>query len=279
MYTDAELKERVATAFEPDPTLDTGVIKVAATGPVMAPVASLIAEGVPENLTLLVSGRLTWPAVAMLLDNGAPGFQALIAPGHVATVMGPQQWAFVPQRHGIATAIAGFTPSGLLAALYSVIRQVIARQPLLDNCYPEVVREGGNPRAQSVLHEVFDIVDANWRGIGTITNSGFAIKPQLRALDARTRYMDEVASVRKRAGLMPPGCACAQVVLGRIYPNQCPLYGRACSPGRPIGPCMVSDEGACRIWWSSGIRESAPGAATAQLRPNDEQLGSTAAVT
>jgi len=233
----------------------------------MAPVASLIAEGVPENLTLLISGRLTWPAVAMLLDSGEPGFQALVAPGHVATVMGSEQWRFVSQRHGIATAIAGFTPQSLLAALHSVIRQVIARQPLLDNCYPELVHEGGNRYAQSILHNVFDIVDASWRGIGTIANSGFAIKPHLCELDARIRFADEAFSVRKRAGRMPPGCACAQVVLGRIYPNECPLYGRACSPRYPVGPCMVSDEGACRIWWASGIRESAADAAIERSEP------------
>lgn len=223
----------------------------------MAPVASLLGEGVPDNLTLLVAGRLTWPAVAMLLDSGTPGFQALIAPGHVATVMGPSEWEFVPRRHGIPTAIAGFTPPSLLAALHSVIRQVIARQPILDNCYPAVVHDGGNAGARKILHEVFDVVDAVWRGIGVIARSGFAIKAELGAADARVRFGDHVESVRKRAGEMPPGCACAQVVLGRIYPNECRLYGRACSPREPLGPCMVSDEGACRIWWASGIREAA----------------------
>lgn len=223
----------------------------------MAPVAGMVAEGIPANLSLLVSGRLTAPAVAMLLDSGAPGFNALIAPGHVATVMGPDEWRFVPERHGIAAAIGGFNPASLLAALYSVIRQVNGRRPFLDNCYPELVHPAGNRRAQAVLHAVFDVVDATWRGIGTIAQSGFALKSALREIDARDRFGDKSTALRRRVGAMPPGCECAQVVLGRIYPNQCPLYGSACSPRHPIGPCMVSDEGACRIWWASGVREAA----------------------
>ena len=83
-----------------------------------APVAGMVAEGIPDNLLLLMSGRLTWPAVAMLLDSDKPAFDALIAPGHVATVMGPEEWRFVVDRHGIPAAIAGFTPDSLLQAIY-----------------------------------------------------------------------------------------------------------------------------------------------------------------
>jgi hydrogenase expression/formation protein HypD len=226
-----------------------------------APVAGLIArgleEGLPPNLSVLLSGRLTWPAVALLLDSETPGFDALVAPGHVSTVMGPEEWAFVPEKHGIPAAVAGFTPDSLLAATYSVLRQVIEGKPFLDNCYRQVAKPGGNPTAQAVLHQVMDVVDANWRGIGVIPRSGFALKPELAALDARVRFSIEPEKDRKRAGEMPPGCDCARVVLGKIYPNQCILYGRACTPRKPIGPCMVSDEGACRIWWASGVRAPA----------------------
>jgi hydrogenase expression/formation protein HypD len=221
-----------------------------------APVAAMLAEGVPENLLVLLSARLTWPAVALLLDSGAPGFDALIAPGHVSTVMGPEEWEFVVDKHDIPAAVAGFTPQSLLAAMYSVLRQLGDDRHFLDNCYPEVVRPGGNLEARRHIQQVMNVVDANWRGIGIIPKSGFALREEYAAHDARKRFRSYADESRKRIGEMPPGCDCAKVVLGKIYPNQCRLYGAACTPRKPIGPCMVSDEGACRIWWSAGYREN-----------------------
>jgi len=219
-----------------------------------APVASMVVEGMPENLSLLLSGRLTWPAVAMLLGSGTPGFDALIAPGHVATVMGAEEWRFVPEQHGLPAAIAGFTPESLLAAMYSTLRQLIEGRTFLDNCYPELVRSQGNPTARGHLQQALDVVKANWRGVGPIEHSGFSLKAGYAVHDARRRYPDYADDSRKRAGQMPPGCDCAQVVLGKRYPNECRLYGSGCNPRHPIGPCMVSDEGACRIWWAGGVR-------------------------
>lgn len=222
-----------------------------------APVAGLLAQDLPPNLSILLSARLTWPAVAMLLEGEAPGFDALVAPGHVAAVMGPEEWEFVSARHGLASAIAGFAADDVLRALHAVLTQVIESRASLENRYDKVVRPGGNPTARRLLEQMFDVVDANWRGIGVIPRSGFAVKPALGALDARTRFSIEPEPGRKRAGLMPPGCDCAKVVLGRIKPNQCRLYAEACTPRDPIGPCMVSDEGACHIWWTSGVRHRA----------------------
>lgn len=222
-----------------------------------APVAAMLVEGVPENLYLLLSGRLTWPAVAMLLDSEQPGFDALVAPGHVSTVMGPEEWRFVVERHAIPAAIAGFTPDSLLAAIYSVLRQLGEGNAFLDNCYPELVRAGGNPTARRYLATAMRVVDANWRGVGGIPASGFALAPAFRRHDARERFPSHADASRRRAGQMPPGCDCARVVLGKLYPDQCRLYGSGCTPRHPIGPCMVSDEGACRIWWAGGTRRPA----------------------
>ena len=221
-----------------------------------APVAAMLAEGAPDNLLMLMSGRLTWPAVAMLLDSGTPGFKALIAPGHVATIMGPEEWQFVVEEHHLPAAIAGFRADTLLQAMYSVLQQLLHDKPFLDNCYPEVVRPGGNATARELLQRVMRVEDANWRGIGVIPKSGYGLREEYASHDARKAMPSYADSSRKRVGEMPPGCDCANVVLGKIYPNECRLYGAACTPRRPIGPCMVSDEGACRIWWASGVREN-----------------------
>jgi hydrogenase expression/formation protein HypD len=221
-----------------------------------APVAAMLAEGAPDNLLVLLSGRLTWPAVALLLDSGSPGFDALIAPGHVSTVMGPEEWRFVVDNHRLPAAIAGFRPDTLLAAMYSVIRQLRDGRFFLDNCYPEVVRPGGNPEARRQLDTVMQVCDAKWRGVGVIPDSGYRLRARFATHDARVQFGSYADESRKRFGAMPPGCDCARVVLGKIYPNQCRLYGHACTPRKPVGPCMVSDEGACRIWWSAGYRDN-----------------------
>jgi hydrogenase expression/formation protein HypD len=219
-----------------------------------APVAAMLVADPPPNLQLLLSGRRTWPAVALLLQSEDPGFDALVAPGHVATIMGPEEWEFVVTEHGLPAAVAGFHAESLLAATYSVLRQVIEGRSFLDNCYPEVARPGGNPTARRYLEQTMHVEDAGWRGIGSIPASGYALRPEFALRDARQQFPDYGAHDRKRAGLMPKGCDCARVVLGKIYPNQCRIYGSACTPRTPVGPCMVSDEGACRIWWSNGVR-------------------------
>lgn len=219
-----------------------------------APVAAMVAEGIPDNLLLLLSGRLTWPAVSMLLNSGEVGFDALVAPGHVSTVMGPEEWEFVARDHHIPVAIAGFDTESLLASLYSVLRQFETGRPVLENCYPQVVQPGGNPLARQFMSQVLEICDAPWRGIGIIPASGFALRPDYAAHDARKVLPDYGDDARRRVGEMPAGCDCARVVLGQIYPDQCRIFGAPCTPRSPIGPCMVSDEGACRIWWSSGRR-------------------------
>jgi hydrogenase expression/formation protein HypD len=216
-----------------------------------------LAEGIPDNLSLLLALRRTWPAVAMLLDSEDAGFEGLIAPGHVAAVMGAEEWRFAVSRHGMKVAVAGFTAASLLAALHGVLTQILDSQPKLENAYPEFVRAEGNLHAKTCMAAQYDDFDADWRGIGAIPQSGFRLASHLSAHDARKNFPEIIATAAGRRESMPPGCDCARVVMGRLSPLQCRLYGKACTPRTPIGPCMVSDEGACRIWWSAGQRQDA----------------------
>ena len=222
----------------------------------MAPIAAMLLSQPPPNLSVLLSGRLTWPAIALLLEDKQPGFNALIAPGHVATVMGANEWRFVVDRHHLPTAIAGFNNSSLLAAIYSTVQQHLLGQAFLDNCYSEVVNPHGNLKAKCILHTVMQVTSANWRGIGKIPDSGFRMRKNLQVYDAHQRFTLPATVLHKRSGEMPAGCDCANVVLGKRKPDQCKLYGRTCTPQSPVGPCMVSEEGACHIWWNSGIRQA-----------------------
>jgi len=245
--------EQAAKIARDNPT-STVVFFVAGFETTLAPIAAMILQGVPSNLFFLISGRLTWPAVAMLLNAGEVGFEALVAPGHVATVMGSDEWQFVVRDHAMPAAIGGFKPESLLAALYSVLRQHLERHAFLDNCYAESVRPDGNPVARRCLAQTMDIVDARWRGIGIIASSGFRLRREFASIDARQKFESFSGSRAPVRAEMPPGCDCARVILGKSLPSDCYLYGRACTPRTPIGPCMVSDEGACHVWWSAGTR-------------------------
>ena len=220
----------------------------------MAPIAAMLDQGLTDNLLLLLSGRRTLPAVTALLSSGAVNFDALIAPGHVATIMGYDEWRIVSERYQLPCAVAGFTSETLLAAVYSVLRQYHERRCFIDNCYPSLVTARGNPTACTSLARQLDIGTAAWRGLGEIPASGFELKPHWHEHDARLYYSPEHTARHRQATAMPPGCDCARVVCGQIYPDQCRLYGTHCTPANAVGPCMVSDEGACHIWWQSGRR-------------------------
>lgn len=135
-------------------------------------------------------------------------------------------------KHGIPAAVASFTPESLRAAMYSTLRQLRKGPRFLDNCYPELARPGGNRRARQQLEQGMDVTDANWRGVGIIPDSGFALNAACSRHDARRQFPSYADDARKCVGEVSPGCDCAKVVLGKSYPNECRLFGVACKPKR-----------------------------------------------
>ncbi len=215
-------------------------------------VASRILRGhVPRNLKILTAYRLIPPVMRYLLEVKSVKLDGVIAPGHVSTIIGASAWSFLPEEYGIPTVVAGFEPVDVLIAILEILKQLVERRPQLYNEYYRVVTWEGNKVAQHFIQEVFEKRAGGWRGIGIIPNSALGLKKKFRSLDAAEAYglkVSELSSVH-------PGCRCPEVIMGKIYPTDCPLFLKGCSPQRPLGPCMVSMEGTCSIWARYGSNE------------------------
>jgi hydrogenase expression/formation protein HypD len=179
--------------------------------------------------------------LARMEDLNLSGF---IAPGHVSTIIGLRPYEVFPRKYGMPTVVAGFEPLDVLFAVYMIIKQLSENKPRLENEYTRAVRWEGNAKAQKLIQEVFDVKDGKWRGLGTIPSSKLTLKKQYAAYDAELKYN---AKVEEGIDLQP-GCRCHLVVIGKIKPRECPLFMKACTPQNPIGACMVSMEGTCRVW-------------------------------
>lgn len=198
----------------------------------------------PENISFLVSHRLIPPAMKLLVEMRDLNLNGFVAPGHVSTIIGLRPYETFPKRYGMPTVVAGFEPLDLLFAFYMILKQLKERRPRLENEYARAVRSDGNPKAQKLLRKVFSIEDGEWRGLGTIASSKFRLREEFSIRDAHLKY-----GVKVEHGVdLQPGCKCHLVVIGKIKPDQCPLFMKRCTPQEPVGACMVSAEGTCRIW-------------------------------
>ena len=213
-----------------------------------APVAALFAGHVPANFSVLTALKLTAPAVEALVLGGRDdnALDGLLAPGHVAVIVGAQDWERFPGMYGLPVAVAGFEPVDVLAALEMIIRMLEQGQAGLANEYARYVKHEGNTAARKLMQNVFRVAPAFWRAVGRVENSGLFLTDAHRSYDARVRYG---VSLEETAGQdIPQGCLCHKVVLGQAYPSQCALFEKKCTMMDPYGPCMVSEEGACHIW-------------------------------
>ncbi|MEG1593087.1 MAG: hydrogenase formation protein HypD [Oscillibacter sp.] len=193
-----------------------------------------------RNFSVLSLLKLTPPALQTLV--AAPDFavNGFLCPGHVAAVIGSRAFAFLPETFGLPAVVAGFTPADLLYAISRLVTLLAAGTPLLENGYTRLVRGEGNLAGLAGMERVFEPCDSHWRGMGTIPRSGLALREEFAPWDAARRF-----------GFCPVqetqthGCCCGEVIRGVLSPRECPLFNRVCTPSDPVGPCMVSSEGAC----------------------------------
>lgn len=198
----------------------------------------------PENLSFLVSHRLIPPAMELLLRVDNLHIDGFIAPGHVSTIIGLKPYSVFPSVYRMPVVVAGFEPLDVLFAIDMLLKQLRDGEARLENEYIRAVSVEGNTRAQDLTNRVFDVVDGNWRGLGRLPCSALALKKEFEIYDARKKYILHV----ERSRDLLPGCRCHFVIMGKIKPDECPLFLKACKPASPKGACMVSMEGTCRIW-------------------------------
>ena len=201
-----------------------------------------------RNFSVLTALWLLPPPLRALLEAGEARVRGFLYPGHVSAIIGVAPYAFIPREFGLPGAVAGFEPADILLGIRAVLDQMTARRPGVALTYGRVVRPEGNPDALALMSEVLEPVDALWRGLGTIPKSGLRLREGWASFDAEKKFG---LSIRRTGGGLP-GCRCGDVLRGVMAPRDCGLFGTACTPEAPRGPCMVSFEGACLVHYKYG---------------------------
>ena len=197
-----------------------------------------------DNFFLLSVHKVMPPAMKLLLDADEVHIDGFICPGHVSTIIGSEPYEFIPRQYGIPCVITGFEPLDILQGIDMLLEQVANGEPRVAIQYRRAVRPEGNPVALKYLATVFEVTDARWRGIGIIPGSGLKLGQQYRRFDAEHAF-----NIVTRPPKEAKGCRCGDVLRGVCLPAECHLFGKACTPEHPSGPCMVSTEGTCSAWY------------------------------
>ncbi|MCL2359735.1 hydrogenase formation protein HypD [Candidatus Bathycorpusculum sp.] len=210
-----------------------------------APITATEALGeLPPNFSFLVSHRLIPPAMEMLLGVEDLQIEGFIAPGHVSAIIGLKPYELFTKVYQMPTVVAGFEPNDVLMAIYMILKQHHTNDARLENEYARVVKPEGNKKALKAIHRAFTVTTGHWRGIGTLDNSALQLRNNLAQYDARKKYHLKLTQSKDA----PSDCQCHQIIVGKIKPHQCPLFLKTCTPAKPVGACMVSSEGTCRVW-------------------------------
>ncbi len=228
------------------------------TAPAVAAAVRMAGSSGLKNFKVLSFHKLVPPALRLLLSGaeGAvadagpdAGIDAFLLPGHVSTILGLEPYRFIAEEFGKPGVIGGFDPADILQSLLIMLEtRENGRGASIVNQYRRAVDDNGNPKARRILFDVFSPQDALWRGLGVIPQSGLVLKEEYAAFDAWKHFglvLPDVPEIK--------GCQCGKILKGQAQPDACPLFGKACTPAKPVGPCMVSTEGSCAAYFKYGI--------------------------
>lgn len=235
-------------AAEPETVFIFAAVGFETTTPVYALLCDAVVKQGIKNIRLLTALKTMPEVIDALMEKGAP-IDAFLAPGHVSVVTGSAAYRPLAEKYLIPFAVSGFSGEEILISLYGLVK---ARgEGRVMNFYPSVVTEEGNREARDLILKYFEKADAVWRGLGPIPGSGRVLKKEYAFLDAGSRGLDRDTKAN-------PACSCDRVLMGKIPPTACPLFGKACTPMNPQGACMVSGEGSCNSWFVNKRGGQAP---------------------
>jgi len=217
------------------------------TAPATAVVVKEAATASIDNFCILSGHKLVVPAMRALLSGMNNKIDAFLCPGHVSVIIGYGAFSEIVEDFGRPCVVAGFEAVQIIEGLAEICAQLSNGKAELKSMYSAVVTEKGNAAAQQVMDECFEPVDGYWRGLGKIEKSTLKLRDKYEQFDAFRRFDISESPVAERKG-----CRCGEVLCGLIEPPQCALFGRSCTLQEPVGPCMVSSEGACAAWFKYG---------------------------
>ncbi len=197
-----------------------------------------------KNFSLFSMLKTVEPALRALIASEGFNVQGFLCPGHVATIIGEEGFEFLPRDYSLPAVISGFEAEDILLSVYALAKQLAEKAPRVQNEYRRAVAPQGNPLARAVMDKCFEPRRDLWRGLGAIEASGLGLRGEYAAFDAEKKF-----GVVYGAETKPTACRCGEVITGRLTPSGCPLFGKRCTPEDPVGPCMVSSEGACAAYY------------------------------
>lgn len=239
MYSPFEALEKAAE--NPHITYVVAAVGFETTAPAYAMMVKAAKEKGISNIKLVTALKTAIPALEWICEN-QEDVDGFICPGHVSVITGSNVYIPLAEKYRKPFVVAGFEAEHILAAIYRIMKQLESGENAAENLYRNAVKEDGNRKAVDVINDVFEEGPAMWRGLGVIEDSGLYLNDEFSGYDGGSRALYEDME-------LPAECRCGEVIVGRINPDQCPMFGRKCSPMDPFGPCMVSSEGSCGIWY------------------------------
>ena len=217
------------------------------TAPTIAASVLQAEEKEIRNYYVLSLHKLCPPVIQAILDSGEVKRDGLICPGHVSAIIGSHPWEFIAQDYGIPCVVSGFEPLDILQCVDMLVAQIENGESKVEIAYRRGVRPEGNQQALKLMEQVFEPCPAQWRGIGEVPNSGLKLRKEYQRFDAELAFDIDPGPTYE-----PKGCICGDILRGVKTPADCQLFGKACTPQYPVGPCMVSSEGSCSAYYLYG---------------------------